>query len=307
MENLLDRVGIEILNRWSVTFGTSENAPDKELTERFSCITAQLDEKTNMYMLPWQVRLEALNFRAGESGEKVAKACPVQGNWDDERRIGWVPFCAKSIPTFIEATREKEVKALLKFGRDNQWPTKMTLVSAVSEFNTLSITYDVDWEGIRWYEDKEEISVTWCWSKFIAKATAEITWTPILRKENNSLWVIPREGQSWMPEDAGPPPMILYGPNAVVKMRSTAPNMVDQLMACLYTMYQGRYSIVERVATREWALVASIGDNKDVGMIPIEHRLPIFKAGPTEIRALHQQILDACLPTQNPTRFQPES
>jgi hypothetical protein len=64
-------------------------------------------------------------------------------------------------------------------------------------------------------------------------------------------------------------------------------------------MYQGRYGIVERVATREWGLVASIGDGNKVGQIPIQYRFPEPQANLSEIRAIHQRILDACLRTQN--------
>jgi hypothetical protein len=179
----------------------------------------------------------------------------------------------------------------------------------VSEYNTISITYNIDWAGIKW--EDEEVSVTWCWSKFIAKANADklttppalrrkgIQWTPSLRKENNTLWVILKEGTTWAPENDGPPPIILFGPDAEIRMRSSAPNAVDQMIACLCTMCQGKYVIIERVATREWGLVASIGDKDRVGQIPIQYRLPEPQVSPSEIRAIHQRVLDACLRTQN--------
>jgi hypothetical protein len=185
----------------------------------------------------------------------------------------------------------------------------MSVVSAVSEYNVISITHDIDWAGIKWEDD--EVSVQWCWSKFIAKSKAEkltappallrkdITWTPYLRELNNSLWITLKEGQTWGPEDGEPAPMILFGPEATIKMRSTAPNPIDQLMACLYTMYQGRYDIHERVATREWALVATIGDQTKVGQVPIQYRLPDRQVNPPEVRAFHQRILEASLITQN--------
>jgi hypothetical protein len=122
-------------------------------------------------MLPWNVRLEGLHLRTDELGARAAKVCSVAGTWDNNRHVGAIPLCAKQIPNDIEAARLKETQALLKFGRDNQWPIKMSTVCAVSEHNTLSITYDIDWEGIKW--EDEEVSVAWCWSKFVAKANAE--------------------------------------------------------------------------------------------------------------------------------------
>jgi hypothetical protein len=309
MENLPERYNVLLHNGWSVTFGASENPIDGESSQRLMYISMQFDEPSNTYYQPWQVRLEAFDMRSGEKGYRAAKVFPIQGNWYDDRIAAPVPYCAKEIPQHIEAARLKETQALLKLGRDNQWPIKMTIVSAVSEYNVISISYDVDWAGIKWEDD--EVSVQWCWSKFIAKAKAEnltappallrkdVTWTPYLRKSNNSLWITLKEGQTWGPEDAGPAPMILFGPPATIKMRSTASNPVDQLMACLYTMYQGRYVIHERVATREWALVATIGDQSKVGQVPIQYRLPKPQVSPSEVRAFHQGILDSSLITQN--------
>jgi hypothetical protein len=87
MENLPDRIRVQLLNGWSVCFGASENAKDGELTERLLYITSHLHEPTNSYMQPWQVRLESIQMRSGEKGERSAKIFPAQGNWDDERRI----------------------------------------------------------------------------------------------------------------------------------------------------------------------------------------------------------------------------
>jgi hypothetical protein len=127
----------------------------------------------------------------------------------------------------------------------------------------------------------------------------DTNWVPFVRKENNSLWVFLKEGSAWPPEDAGTPPMILFGPSATIKMRSSASNAFDQLQVVLYTMYQGRYGIVERVATREWALVASIGNSTTCGQIPIQYRLEMPQITPELAKAGYQRILDAALRTQN--------
>jgi hypothetical protein len=65
------------------------------------------------------------------------------------------------MPTFIEATRDVEIKAMLELGRDSNWPLKITLASTIDEFTTLSVTYDINWNGIRCEDDDRSIS--WCW------------------------------------------------------------------------------------------------------------------------------------------------
>jgi hypothetical protein len=56
-------------------------------------------------------------------------------------------MCAAMPPTFIEVTRNKEIQALLKFGRESNWPLQVTFASVVSENVSAPITYQVDWEG----------------------------------------------------------------------------------------------------------------------------------------------------------------
>jgi hypothetical protein len=83
-------------------------------------------------------------LRWGETGEIIAKAIPVAGSWDDDRVGEQVPLFAKEMPTFVETTSLKETQGPLKFGRDSQWPIKMTVASAVDEFTSLSVTYSID-------------------------------------------------------------------------------------------------------------------------------------------------------------------
>jgi hypothetical protein len=148
---------------------------------------------------------------------------------------------------------------LLRFGRDSNWPLKVTAATAVSPATTLAITYDTDWSGIE-SDEEGEISVGWCWNKFIEKATAEnltvsraflrpdVHWEAIIRKENNSLRVILKESSIWTPEDpGGPPPMILFGPCAIIKTRTTANLALPELISVLGILYQGRYGIQEEV------------------------------------------------------------
>jgi hypothetical protein len=96
----------------------------------------------------------------------------VQGSWDDYRCPDPPPMCAKEMPTFIEPSRTKESQAMLRFGRDSNWPLKVTIATTATPCTTLAITYDIDWSGIECTEEGE-ISATWCWTKLIEKATAE--------------------------------------------------------------------------------------------------------------------------------------
>jgi hypothetical protein len=64
-------------------------------------------------------------------------------------------------------------------------------------------------------------------------------------------------------------------------------------------MYGGRYQIIEEVATREWALVASFGDRLKAGAIPTFYRFPMPKVSPREIKAIHARLLETAARTQN--------
>jgi hypothetical protein len=170
----------------------------------------------------------------------------------------------------------------------------------------LAITYDADWSGIE-CDEEGEISVAWWWSKFTEKAAAEnltvppaflrpdVHWEATLRKENNSLRVILKE-PIWTPDKpSGPPPMVLFGPNAIAKIRTSVIPALPEMTAVLGILYQGRYSIQEEVASHEWAMVGSFGD----GVIPIQYRLEPPQLSSSEVVAIHGSILDSGLRTQN--------
>jgi hypothetical protein len=312
METMPDQVSVQLLNGWNVSFGTSENAKDGELTQRMLYITYQYHEPTKMYMQPWQIRLEATPMRVGERGRRSANYLIPKGSWDEERQITPIPHCAKEIPTYYEALRGKETNALLRFGYDNQWPLQISMVCAVSNENTIQVTYSVNWEGFRM--ENGVVSPDWWWSKFRAKGKEErmtpppaltqggVIWDPSLWKENNALRVILKGGQVWGPDDEGPITIALFGPEATIKMRTTGAKPLDELQAVLHIMYQGRYRVLEEIPTREWILVAAIGDEDRCGVIPIQYRLPPLETTPSDIRAVHDRILEAALRTQNYNR-----
>jgi hypothetical protein len=309
MMNLPEQIRAELPLGWSVSFGTSLNAVGLELTQRMMNITSQLNSTGTQYVFPWQVHLEKVPLRAGELGTPAARVCVVEGQWDDYRRIQTPPMCAKEIPTFVEATRVKENQALLRFGRDSQWPLKVTIATAASPTSTLAITYDITWEGIE-TTDEGDISTDWCWSKFMQKVREEnltappaflrdgVIWKAMVRKENNSVRVVLKEEGIWTPEDPdGPPPMILFGPMATLKMRSTLPAeaALSEMIQILGLLYQNRYVVSEEVPARDWALVGSFGR----GIIPLQYRLELPQISLQRMVSTNGAILEAALKTQN--------
>jgi hypothetical protein len=228
-------------------------------------------------------------------------------------------MCAKEIPTFIEATRVKETQALLRFGRDSGWPLRVTFATLASPATSLSITYDIDWDGLQ-NSEEEEISSAWCWAKFMEKVRFEnltappafmrqgVEWKVSVRKENNSIRVFLKEAGIWTPEDSdGPPPMILFGPVATLKMRTTLVGdaAISEMLGVLQVLYQGRCELKERIESREWALIGSFGakDPKLVdfgkGEIPWQYRLEPVQASYGDMVSTNGAILDAALRTQN--------
>jgi hypothetical protein len=85
-----------------------------------------------------------------------------------------------------------------------------------------------------------------------------INWESFVRKENNSMRVILKETGIWTPEDpGGPPPMILFRPNAILKIRTTLVGLqaLEEMTKVLGIPCQNRYTIDEEVPSREWAIV----------------------------------------------------
>jgi hypothetical protein len=71
------------------------------------------------------------------------------------------------------------------------------------------------------------------------------------------------------------------------------------MLGCLNALYQGRYTIREQVASREWAFIGAIGSETEVGEIPIQFRSELPQVSQAEIEAIHGRILEAGLRTQN--------
>jgi hypothetical protein len=209
----------------------------------------------------------------------------------------------------MEATREKEVKAILKFERDSNWPLSITAASAVEEFTSLSVTYQAGWGGC-------DSSLAWCWTKFGEAAIADgltqppafqrewAKWDIPVRKENNSVRVLLRgktkDGvRVSRPEEPGPPCMVLYAPRAVVKFRSTASDVIQTIVNCVGTLYQGRMNITEVLSSNEWAMVGALGDCSTSGEMPRGHRAMTHPDGLATAYAFFHRVHEVGLKTQN--------
>jgi hypothetical protein len=126
MANFPAKIRASLADEWSVIFGIPVNAQDGELTTRLACIASHWDPASG-FTTPWQIRLKGQPTGCGEEGDIYAVAILPKGKWDDGRAMADAPLCARQMPTFFEASREKEIRALLKLGRDSNWPSYITL------------------------------------------------------------------------------------------------------------------------------------------------------------------------------------
>jgi hypothetical protein len=228
----------------------------------------------------------------------------VTGTWDDENTTPKIPLCAMLQPTFTEATREKEIHALLKFGRDSTWPLKIAGASALDQETSLSVTYEAGWEDC--YS-----SIAWVWNQFRKAAIADgLTQPPAfqrdvtVRKGNNTITILLREtakdgSRPITPEDTGLPEMILYAPNAIIKLRSHADKVTETLEDSVTKLYQGRTRIIERLETKEWAMVGLLGNDELTGVIPRHHKASTRPEALPTASAFCQRVHEAGLKTQN--------
>jgi hypothetical protein len=91
--------------------------------------------------------------------------------------------------------------------------------------------------------------------------------------------------------------MILFGPNAIIKVRTSLKGVqaLGEMLGVLGILYQNRYTVTEEVPSREWAIVGSFGG----GEVPIQYRLPQPQMTHSEMVAANASIPEAGLKTQN--------
>jgi hypothetical protein len=98
-----------------------------------------------------------------------------------------------------------------------------------------------------------------------------------LPKEKNSLDILIRERLvdgtfPVIPKDPGLPAAILYGPNAIIKLRMQIP-IADEILPtfgiCIDKLHHGRMRVTEQLQTSEWAMVVSLPNDSRSGIIPV--------------------------------------
>jgi hypothetical protein len=92
MANLPERIQVNLPLEWTVTFGTTQNAANEDLTSRMMCITSQVDQIGKLYVRPWQIRLEKAMLRAGDDGDCAATVYGIEDTWADKRIIPEPPL-----------------------------------------------------------------------------------------------------------------------------------------------------------------------------------------------------------------------
>jgi hypothetical protein len=190
-------------------------------------------------------------------------AAPANDQWQENEVHFNPPQRAAMPPTFIEATSEKEIQAMLKFGRDSNLPLQVTFASVIKENVSASITYPIEWEGCastqEWFRARfQEAAESDHLSPLPALSRAESTWSFSLRKEWNAFrGIIHEQTESEAPcatrEHLELPTLTLYGPRSQVKIRAFTMKDYEE---CMDQLYQGRFS-----------------DGIGSGQIPVHHRI----------------------------------
>jgi hypothetical protein len=144
MENFVSRLKVPLVGIWAIRFGTPSSPSDFDLTQRLISITVPWSNTDQKYVNPWEIALRAMPWRSGEEGETVPEAGLVDASWDGSTTETITPMCSADPPTSVEATRTREIQALLKFGRDSGWPLKINAAVEIDQQISLSIAYDSD-------------------------------------------------------------------------------------------------------------------------------------------------------------------
>jgi hypothetical protein len=86
---------------------------------------------------------------------------------------------------------------------------------------------------------------------------------------------------------------------AIVKFMSVAEDAKERLISCVYTLYQWRLSLTERLITKEWAMIGSLGDGITSGEIPWRYRATTSPDARGAAVAYHYRIHEAGLKMRN--------
>jgi hypothetical protein len=156
---------VSLKGGWRISFGAEESASDATLMQHLSNITAPW--LGNGWGTPWQIYLAAQPWRVSETGEIALAALPeYPQDQNPHSQNPRIPLNATLPRTFIRATRPKEIRRLLKFGRDSDWPLSLTIASTLDCTNSIEITYRCSWEDC-------DASEQFFFNQFITQASAD--------------------------------------------------------------------------------------------------------------------------------------
>jgi hypothetical protein len=165
----------------------------------------------------------------------------------------------------------------LKFGRDSAWPLKLTVASALDEttIHHLRLWLRRLWRRFHDAASEDQIPVPPAFTR------SGSVWDLSLRNENNLLHILTRENPAdgtfpFIPEGPRLPVAILYGPNAIVKLRKQTPiaaQVWPTFGECIDKLYQRQLKVTEQLRTSELAIAGSLGNDSLSGVIPADYRL----------------------------------
>jgi hypothetical protein len=115
-------------------------------------------------------------------------------------------------------------------------------------------------------------------------------------KEGNAFRVVIQEGNDSLdtrsPELPRPPPFLLFGVKAEIRIQTPS---LQSLLDWMSALYPQGFAITEKLATNEWAFIGAFSG----GSIPESHRLELADPNKAAPEAWNTAVLEAGLSTQN--------
>jgi hypothetical protein len=292
----------KLVNDWEIVFGAQKCPSDFELTQYLINITTPWEEHAQTFRPTWNLYATMRNWRGGGEGEiAIQTSNTPHPDGVSKQPNAKIPWNSVEKPTFIEGTSDKEVGTWFKFARDSGWPLSVTLASVINDEISLSVTYQISWDGC-------SNDPSWVTAKFMEAAQTDglvqlSVWARdgsslmnVGRKENNSIRLLlvekTVEGLAYTLEDPGIAPYIFYGPMATIRIRCGNCAIADGISK---TLYAGQIRSAHPFVTSEWALIAAFNE----GYIPEDHVVTRDLSIQTTADEWNPQILEAGLKTQN--------
>jgi hypothetical protein len=230
-DTFYDRVKAQFPGALSVIFGIQKGEENSNITRRLEAITASWFR--DQYGPSWNVNLVAHEEWLREGAEIRAEARLTGQEWNGICRVPEVPTCALPVPTRIIASKPEEADALRDYAWKVSWSIKQTLALTIQvqeETFEMSLRYESPvfptnpslemlWAGLWFSVDEDKVHTPETISR------DQNNYDPICQKENQSLHIPWRQKlanglQPRIPEDAGTPPIVIYGEKVELRLRN---------------------------------------------------------------------------------------